>query len=719
MLERQAECGDARDGTAAPRAALPEASMQPDPPALRLAGRFDWLEAMINHVPDFIYAKDRSGRFLFANQAIVNANGLSCVEDLIGLTDTDLHGKAAADAKIAEIEQRVMETGEPDLGYEERALRGGPDRWLMMSRVPLRDKDGNVIGVVGASRDITARKGSERLMRAQARILEMIVGSVPLPAFFDEFAGLLEGLATGARACIRIEAGERGQPFQSGSLALSEPESDGCLRLPIPAADGGTHGAIGFSMPEERLDRNLGEFIAVAARMAGIAIDRWRAEERIRFLAEHDALTGLPNRGFLERRLASLLREAEAAGRHIAIGFLDLDNFKLINDTQGHGTGDALLKTVAARLSAAIGPDGLVARIGGDEFILVLQGDSDGFEPRLQDIRRLIGQTVTLDTIVLHVTCSIGMAYFPTHGATACELLAAADMAMYRVKDSGRNDLQIFSPRLAAEARRRLARAEELRRALKRDEFILHYQPQYNLATGEMTGVEALVRWMHPREGLVQPNDFIPLAEEIGIIVELGAAVLKMACRDGRRWQDKGLPPIRIGVNMSARQFRDQSMTAQVASTLAETGLEPRRLEIELTESLIMTDIAASLKAMRALTGMGIQLALDDFGTGYSSLATLKSFPLTRLKIDKSFIEHVPEDGQDAAILSAIVNLSRSLDLDVVAEGVESRRQLDFLRQAGCHHAQGHFFSTAVSAGIIERMLGGEDEQPPALAVNA
>ncbi len=682
-----------------------------------LASRYDWLEAMINHVPDFIYAKDRAGRFLFANEAVVSANGLSCVEQLIGLTDTDLHGQAAHDAKIAEIESRVMETGEPDLGYEERALRGGPDRWLMMSRVPLRDKAGNVMGVVGASRDITARKGSERLMRTQARILEMIVGGVELDAFFLEFASLLEALATGARACIHIAGGE---PIVAGSLPPSEPGSDNCLYLSIPAADGGAHGRIGFSMPPGRMDRSLRELLSAAARMAGIAIDRWRAEERIRFLAEHDALTGLPNRGFLETRLAHILQDAEANARHVAIGFLDLDNFKLINDTQGHGTGDALLKTVAARLTAAIGEEGLVARIGGDEFILVLQGDSDGFEPRLQHIRRMIGQSVALDTIELHVTCSIGMAYFPTHGSTVSELMAAADMAMYRVKDSGRNGLQIFSPDLAEAAQRRLLRAEELRRALTRDEFVLHYQPQYNLATGDMTGVEALVRWMHPDEGLIQPNDFIPLAEEIGIIVDLGAHVLKMACRDGKRWQDKGLPPIRIGVNMSARQFQDPSMTRQVAAALAESGLEPSRLEIELTESLIMTDIAVSVRTMRALTGMGIELALDDFGTGYSSLATLKSFPLTRLKIDKSFIAHVPQDRQDAAILLAIVNLSRSLDLDVVAEGVEFRHQLDFLRQAGCHHAQGHFFSCAVPPDDIEHLLAraGEGETVWALAAN-
>ncbi|MDE1994117.1 MAG: EAL domain-containing protein [Rhizobiaceae bacterium] len=695
----------------------------------KIAERYLWLEAMVNHVPDYIYVKDLQGRFLYANHAIVSNNGLSSVGDIIGLTDVDLHGKAAEDARITEIEQRVIETGEPDLGFEEKAMRGGPDRWLMMSRVPLKDRNDKTIGIVGTSRDISAKKAAERLIQAQARILEMIVSSVAIPQFMEELTGLVEGLAEGIHCAAVVFSADGAAPLSTTpfisqlpdtlveALASSSTEllrdtvsrltsGAGNLRcFEILSVSGDHHGLISVSTSGNQLSSSLIEFLAGASRMAGIAIDRRQAEEQIRFLAEHDALTRLLNRSSLEQRLPDILAGADLSSRKLAIGFLDLDNFKQINDTLGHAAGDELLRQTAARLTASMGGNDIVARIGGDEFILVLHEDDEGFEAKFGRIRSLVSHPLTIEGMDLQVNCSIGVACFPTHGRLAPELFKAADLAMYRAKETGRNSLQIFSPDIADNARRKFLRAEELRRAVERDEFILHFQPQIDLRTGLVSGVETLVRWMHPAEGLVGPSDFIPLAEETGIIVTLGEMILRKACRQARKWQDENGRRVRISVNVSPRQFQNHDIIAQVAAALKESGLEPSLLEIEITESLIMQDVDAVVGMMGELTDMGVGLSIDDFGTGYSCLSMLKTLPLSRLKIDRSFLTQAPEAERDSAIVSTIITLARSLNLDVVAEGVETQGQADFLRDAGCDHGQGYFFSRPVGEHAIEALL--------------
>ncbi len=696
-----------------------------------LSERYFWLEAMANHVPDYMYAKDLEGRFLFANQAVVRGNGFDKLEDMVGLTEFDLFDHDAASA-ISAIENRVMATGEADLGYEERALRGGPDRWLMISRVPLRDQVGNIIGVVGASRDISARKASERLVEAQTKILELIVAAVAIPRLLTDLAALLEGAAVDARAAVLLKAPSghelyvaaapsfetlagRHIPFepdeslgvQAERIAADFLDSRKFFRcVEIPSSSGECHGFLAISLPVEQPYTGFGEFVVGVARMAGIAIDRSLAEERIRFLAQHDSLTELPNRSLLDQKLEEILAWAEASSQSVAVGFLDLDNFKLVNDSLGHSAGDMLLKIIAGRIVAAAGEHGLVARIGGDEFILVLQGTEADFGERLRAVRELVAQPLTIADIEMRMTCSMGMACFPQHGRTASQLFANADTAMYRVKENGRDGFEVFSDEMAEKANRKLLRSEELRRALQRDEFVLHFQPQKNLKTGTISGIEALVRWQHPREGLVSPDGFIPLAEETGLIVELGAAVLHKACAQARAWQDEGLPPVRMGVNVSARQFQEAGMTAQVAAALADSGLDPQWLEIEITESLIMRDVKASVTKMVELTELGVSLALDDFGTGYSSLSTLKSFPLSRLKIDRSFIADIPKDEDDMAITAAIVSLAQKLGLEVLAEGVETEEQASFLQSAGCQNIQGYLFSRAVPAKDIAALFG-------------
>lgn len=678
-----------------------------------LAERYDWLEAMINHVPDYIYAKDLEGRFLFANQAVVSSNGLDSVHELIGLTDFDLHPSNAA-GEIAAIERRVMDSGEPDLGVEELSLKGSG--WLMMSRVPLKDKAGTVMGVVGASRDISARKRAEVLMKAQARLLQTVARGVNLSPFLEEVADLLEEVISGAAAAVLLHR-EGGEELH---LAAASPTTRAACVLPsdivgvpalwrclaIPSGEGNQHGllAIHGSLGQ---DANLSEFLVGVAQTIGIAIDRHHDAERIAFLAEHDALTRLPNRTLLDRKLAGILDLATEAATEVAVVFLDLDNFKLVNDSLGHAVGDTLLQAVANRISGAVGQGGLVSRVGGDEFIIALQQTDEDFLPRLTRIRNAIGQPLTLAGMALQLTCSMGMARFRVHGKTAGELFVNADMAMYCVKESGRNGIRAFEPAMAENARLKLGRTEELRRAVEQDEFVLHFQPQNDMQTGEVIGLEALVRWNHPTDGLLFPADFIPLAEETGLIVSIGEAVLRKACHQAKEWQAMGLAAVTIGVNMSARQFQEAGMTRQVAAALAESGLEPRWLEIEVTESLLMRDVHGAVAKMNELNDLGVSLAIDDFGTGYSNLSTLKSFPLSRLKIDRSFITDIPGDADDMAITSAIISLARTLELDVIAEGVETDEQARFLADAGCFAVQGYLFSKPVPAEQIPLLMQG------------
>ncbi|NUL18972.1 EAL domain-containing protein [Agrobacterium tumefaciens] len=691
------------------------------------------LEAMIDHVPDFIYAKDLEGRFLFANRAIVTENGFDTVEQLIGLTDYDINGEAARRAGIPDTEARVMRTGEPDLGYEERAMRGDIDRWLMMSRVPLKDEAGNIIGVVGASRDITQKKASERLLQAQAHILEMIVAAARIEDFLEEFVKAIENLATGLVCAVRVFDAAAGEPSVYASPALAQEEglaalvssvSDPeCLTHPaehiafsfdIPASEGKAHGFVWCMLASRKPEAALLEFIGAAARMAGLAIDRKRAAEHIAFLADHDMLTRLPNRRFLDTRLPEILAAAAKTHRRVGIGFLDLDNFKQINDTLGHSIGDTLLSKTAERIAKSLRKNDLVLRVGGDEFVIILEEGRNDVEARLQRIRAAVSQPLRIGNYDIKVTCSIGMAFFPEHGETTAEIVAAADLAMYEAKHNGRDSIATFTPNMADDLRKKFTRIEELRKAVKRDEFVLHFQPQVDLVSGAISGVEALVRWQHPTEGLLGPAEFIGLAEETGLIVELGESILRKACRQAQAWAAAGLLPVKMAVNISPRQFQG-GLVQQIRSVLKETGLAPSLLEIEITETLIIQDVETSVRIMRAIKQMGVSLALDDFGIGYSCLGMLKTFPLSCMKIDRSFLTHLPEKTKDSAIVSIMIQLAGSLGIDVIAEGVEAGEQATFLREAGCPYGQGYYFSRPVPAEVIEDMLAKKTIFPTGL----
>ncbi|PZP57431.1 MAG: hypothetical protein DI596_09255, partial [Azospira oryzae] len=444
-------------------------------------------------------------------------------------------------------------------------------------------------------------------------------------------------------------------------------------------------------------------------RLRGVMVDiteRKRAEERIEQLAFYDPLTGLPNRALCLDRLRQALASAQRQGGELAVMFIDLDLFKHINDSLGHATGDRLLEAAARRLSSCVRESDTVARLGGDEFVVVLNGiTEEAMTTVAQKILEALREPFVVEGHVLHLTCSIGVALHPRDGSEAQTLLRNADAAMYRAKALGRNNAQFYTEEMNRKALERLTLEQELRQALARGEFVLHYQPRVNLASGEITGLEALVRWQHPEKGLIAPDRFIAVAEETGLILPLSEWVLREACAQAKAWERAFAKPASVAVNLSARQFREKDLVEKVTGILRETGLDPDRLELEITESVVMDQVEEALATLARLRALGVRLAIDDFGTGYSSLSQLKRLPLSVLKIDKSFVDGIPSDPDDVTIVTTILSMAHAMKLKVVAEGVETGVQLAFLRQHRCDEMQGYFFSKPLPAEAAQALL--------------
>lgn len=456
-------------------------------------------------------------------------------------------------------------------------------------------------------------------------------------------------------------------------------------------------GYIGFDdcTTKRRWSSNEESILVAMAASIGGALKRQQAEATIRYQAFHDLLTGLPNRMLFNDRLPLALANAHRNGSMLAVMFLDLDRFKTINDTLGHAIGDQLLQAVATRLAGCLREGDTIARWGGDEFTLLLPqiNNTEDAAKAAQRLSKALKPAFHVGMHELYISCSIGIALYPHDGDDAQTLLKNADAALYRVKEQGRNGYQIYTPAINSQASALLALESSLHHALERQQFVLHYQPQINVNTGQITGMEALLRWQHPELGLIPPRVFIALAEENGLIVPIGEWVLRTACAQNKAWQVAGLPPFRMAVNLSARQFQQPHLVETVAQTLAETRLSPCHLELEITETVVMHDVDFTTSMLKDLQVMGVNLAVDDFGTGYSSLSYLKRFPLNTIKIDQSFIRELTTDPNDAAIVTAIIALGRGLNLNVVAEGVETQAQLDYLRSRHCEEMQGYLFS--------------------------
>ncbi len=682
----------------------------------RTEGAHRQLSSAIEQTDDSVVITDRDGIIEYVNPAFETVTGYSRQEALgekPSLVKSGLHDVAFC--------ERVWET----------ILRGEAFRDIFINRkksgalyfeektiTPLKNGHGDITHFVSTGKDITARVMAEEENRHIQRFLDSVVDNLPHMLFVKDAKDL---------RFVRInKAGEELVGYTRDEL-VGKTDYD---FFPKEEADFFTardrevlaSGRL-LDIPEEPIHtRAKGVRILRTKKLPildasnqplyllGISEDiteRKQAEERLSYLAYYDVLTGLPNRVLLLERLRQAMVDAERVNRLVVVMFLDLDRFKVINDTLGHHVGDALLKGVAGRLQACVRPGDTISRLGGDEFTVVLANVAN-----IDDVTRVVhklNDSLALPFYAegreLFTTTSIGVTIFPLDVHDAEGLLKNADAAMYHAKDQGRNNFKFFTSELNVRAERRLKLETALRQALARQEISVHYQPQVDLKSGRITGMEALARWQHPELGQVPPIEFIPVAEETGLILPIGDWVLREACRQVRTWHETGFAKLQVAVNISGKQLLQKDFPQQAQTILHETGLAARYLDLELTESILMVDTGGAAAAMQALHALGVSFSMDDFGTGYSSLAYLKRFPIDILKIDRSFVCDLATDPNDVAIVKTIIAMARALDMRVIAEGVETYEQLSFLRAQGCDGSQGYYCSKPLTADDFTELL--------------
>ena len=653
------------------------------------------LQAIIDIIPDYFWIKDLSSRFVVVNKSLAANNGFAQTADMIGLTDADIHAPGTAQ-KFQEDEEEVIRSGVPIIGRIENVMETGVEKWLLSTKFPLRNNQDQTIGLLGLSHDISEMIRAEvELYRAQ-KFWHSIVASVPDAiivkdartrkyTMMNRAAELLinvpQSVAVGKTAediypaeyaaVIRLEDDEL---LRKGELTVEDHEmqfNNGDPRV--------------VTVNRKLLMDSRGEPTFMLAVLHDVT-ERKRAEDRIAFLAQHDNLTGLPNRAVFSKRLDAAMERANASGSKFAVLVIDLDRLKEVNDMFGHAAGDHLIAEVAGRFCAA-DSETFAARVGGDEFAIIVENsgavsDLVAFTERLND---LVGKEMNIDGAKYCPSVSVGVAVYPDDGHDAKTLLANADAALYRAKAEGRSLSRFFERGMDMQLRERRSLRHDLHFAIERKELALHYQPKAKM-NGEIIGFEALLRWNHPTRGPVSPAEFIPAAEESRLIVEIGEWVLREVCREACSWPR----PLNIAVNLSPVQFQYGDLTNLVHSILLETGLTANRLAFEITEGVLIRDSSRALAVLRQLKAFGVRIVMDDFGKGYSSLSYLQLFPFDKIKIDRDFVHNVWKNHQSAAIVRSVLGLARALSMPVLAEGVETREELEFLRALGCDEVQGY-----------------------------
>ncbi|MEP7083615.1 MAG: EAL domain-containing protein [Betaproteobacteria bacterium] len=694
-----------------------------------LAQREGQLRAFMDGIPTPVAYIDSDAKYEYVNNAFVAFSEIE-LEQIKGRTLREISGGEDYERQSALLARAL--NGE-QIEYERlTSFDNRPSRWMQVRLVPDREGEAPIRGVFVLLNDIHAQKENEEAIRRINWVLSSHIENTPMAVVeWDRDLNLVRW-SPRAESIFGWKAGEiLGTSLREWKLVF---EAD----IPLVEATmqrmlDGQHSSATSINRNNRQDGSViwcewhnsvlrdehGAILSILSFAQDVS-DRIDAQEKLEAMATHDALTGLPNRVLLHQQLAETLERARPDQLHVAVLFIDLDRFKNVNDSLGHRMGDELLRMIGRRLGMALRKGDFLARLGGDEFTVLLE-DLEGPEGAAEVAAKLlevIQQPYWLHGHPVHVSASIGLSMFPEDGDDSDTLLKNADVAMYRAKDAGKNVYQFFAQEMGKQQQEQMALETALRWAVKNHDLALHFQPKLDIASGRIVGAEALLRWHDPILGNVPPARFIPLAEESGLIDTMGDWVLQEACRETMRWSAAGLHDMSIAINLSVRQFRDVGFAARIQKIFTETGIDPHRVEFEVTETSVLYDAETVGRVLQLERELGVRVAIDDFGTGYSSLVHLKRLPIDTLKIDQSFIRDITTDPDDKAITAAIIALAHSLGLDVVAEGVETAEQLAFLTERGCDFYQGHYFSRPLeSAAFIDLALRHQDAQalPPRL----
>ena len=673
------------------------------------------LSLAVEQSPNSVIITDAEGIIEYVNPRFCQISGYA-PEEVIG-KNMRMHQSGMTPAAVYEDLWRTIKSGRVWRGELLNKSKHGKLYWEELSISPIFDEQGNITHFLSQQTDITARKQGEEQIRLFEKVfantneailisdanncivainpaftkitgyaMEEVIGKNPrLLSSGQMSAEFYESMWSGIKATGKWQ-GEVVDRRKNGEIYVQ------WLSISVLLDDGG------------RLTHHV-------ALMSDIS-ERKAAEERMTYIAQHDVLTGLPNRMLFQDRLKQAITHAERQKNHVALLFLDLDRFKNVNDTQGHHIGDAFLQEVAQRIRLCVRNSDTVSRQGGDEFVIMLPNLDGPDQNELGDIMLVVNKLIesvakpfVLAGHTIHMTTSIGVSVYPQDGGDGETLIKNADTAMYRAKDAGRNTYRFFTQEMNRVIAQRVGLENKLREAMQEDDLVLHYQPKLDLRSGEIIAVEALLRWQHPEDGWISPGEFIPIAEESGMILPLGKWVLNEACRQNQAWRKAGLREIMMAVNLSPVQFQEQALFDIVLAALANSGMPASALELEITESAMMKNLEQAIAMLHKISAAGIRVSIDDFGTGYSSLSHLKKFPINELKIDQSFVRDLSEDADDAAIVSAVISMAKSLGLTVIAEGVETVEQLRFLEKLDCDKMQGYYFSPPLSADEFGKLL--------------
>jgi diguanylate cyclase (GGDEF)-like protein/PAS domain S-box-containing protein len=669
------------------------------------------LRGLFKASPDLMWLKDKDGVYLMCNHQFEKFFGAS-ESEIKGKTDYDFVDEGLADL-FRRMDKEAMDSGNTTTNEElVNFSDDGREALLETIKTPIYHKNKTLLGVLGVSHDITQRSATEARLRQSAIVFESTSEGVVITdrganildvnQSFTDITGYTRQEVIGSNTRI-LNSGKQNQEFYVGMWESLTQKGRWRGEIWNKRKDGSIYPEWLTISEVKNTNNKVTNYVAVFSDITTIK----ESLDKLEYLAHHDPLTGLPNRLLFNERLEASLSRAKRHHTKLAILFVDVDRFKNINDSFGHKAGDDLLKHISNGLKAVTRKEDLTARISGDEFVILLEDidDTNYIISAIGKVMDVISSAFVIENHSIQVTASVGVSLFPMDGDDVIDLIRNADAAMYRAKDEGRNTYQFYTRDLTQKAFERVVMENELREALAQGEFVLYYQPQMDLTSKRINGLEALLRWNHPHLGLVPPAEFIPLAEDSGLINPIGEWVMHEACRQGKKWLDSGMEFGRVAVNVSSVQINKGQLIDIVTKALTESGLPPSCLELEVTEGAIMKRTDSAINQMRELRKLGITLSVDDFGTGYSSLSYLKKLPISKLKIDQSFVRDIPEDADDNAIVKAVISMGRNLGLTVIAEGVETECQEAFLAESKCHEVQGYLYSKPVCVKEIDKFL--------------